>query len=612
MPNLLKSLLQLPSLCWKPLQLNAAFFTFMYALGWFCTQSEIQLHLRGAKPYALSAVELFFDLYLLCVLLSLIPKLLRMWVRLLVAVVLYAVALVDVFCYVNFDSTLTPTMLMLFLETNGREATEFLSSYVGTGLFTSLTGGVLLIALLHMVWALFRHWQRRQRWMGPRLTEPMQAAANSLMGLCTIGLFGYCANQCMDNKTAFVRLMSLPNIGDVEHELTTRGHANLYLPIHRLAFSLRANQLTGQQINTLTSHLNEAQVDSCDFRSPQIVLIIGESYNRHRSQLYGYDHPTTPRQMERQLDGSLVSFTNVVSPWNLTSFVFKHTFSLHAIGDEGEWCDFPLFPELFRRAGYHVRFLTNQFMSKAGEQVFDFSGAFFLNTQQLSNALFDERNQKTHPFDSGLLKDYDEMVARQRHEHQLTIFHLMGQHVDYVARFPRKTRRKFTPADYQRTELSRERQQMNADYDNAVLYNDSIVDQILRRFEQENAIVIYMPDHGEECFNDSLGIYGRLHSAEIDRRLAREEFEIPFWIWASQKYQETHPYGWQAIKTYRTRPYMIDLLPHTLLFLGGIHTPFYRKDYDVLNADYNSRRPRLLKGTTDYNKLNSEDDTDQN
>lgn len=48
---------------------------------------------------------------------------------------------------------------------------------------------------------------------------------------------------------------------------------------------------------------------------------------------------------------------------------------------------------------------------------------------------------------------------------------------------------------------------------------------------------------------------------------------------------------------------MTDLLPHTLMFLGGIHTKDYRKEYDVLNSAYNEKRPRLLKNSVDYNGL---------
>lgn len=600
----MEKLLRIISMLWRPIRSNASFFVFMYALGYCCTQTEIRLHLRGAVPYELSAVELFFDLYLLCAILAVIPRKVRRVIRAVLAFIFYAVALIDMFCYVHFESTLTPTMLMLFFETTGREAGEFLQSYVGWDLITSKTGLILLIALLHLAWNMVAQQLRSNKMVGPRLAPPVVWTLSALAGIAAFAFFIHCGSRCWDNKCATVRLMSKHNLGEVEHELTQKGCANLYLPIYRLMFSLYANRLAAKQVDRLLATSEHVSVESCDFRSPQIVLIIGESYNRHRSQLYGYQRPTTPRQLQRMQDSTLVAFTDVVAPWNLTSFVFKHMFSLHCIGDDGEWCDSPLFPQVFRKAGYHVKFLTNQFLPNSGEEVYDFSGGFFLNNPTLSRALFDERNSKLHRYDEGLLEDYDRMVAKKRYPHQLTIFHLMGQHVDYRARFPMKTRRKFAPADYNRTDLSPQRQQINADYDNAVLYNDSVVDQIIRRFENENAIVIYVPDHGEECFNGSLPFYGRMHSADIDYRLAREEFEIPFWIWASDEYRMTHPYGWKAIQEYRHRPLMTDALPHTLLFLGGIHSNYYRKDYDVLNAEYNTKRPRVLKMTTDYNHLN--------
>lgn len=597
----MKRLLRILGIFWRPVSVNAAFFVFMFVLGYFCTQTEIRQHLKGAKPYELSATELFFDLYLLCAVLALLPQKIRKWIRLLLAILLYIVALIDMFCYVRFESTLTPTMLMLFFETTGQETKEFLNSYVGWDLLTSKTGWIILIVFLHILWSIFSlWWKRHNQRMGLRLSPSVVLYSQSVMGVVALGLFVYCATECFPNKQAMGRLMSKSNLGEVEHELTTKGCANLYLPIHRMVFSLYANRLASQQITQLMAATEKVQVDSCSFRSPQIVLIIGESFNKYRSQLYGYDKPTTPRQLKRMQDSTLIAFTDVVAPWNLTSFVFKHVFSLHAIGDEGDWCDVPMFPEVFRKAGYHVTFITNQFLPKAGEAVYDFSGGFFLNHPQLSEQLFDTRNSRLHRYDEGVLQDYDAM--KEHDAHQLTIFHLMGQHVDYRGRFPVKTRRKFTPADYPDKKLAPKRLQINADYDNAVLYNDSIVDEIIRRFEHQNAIVIYMPDHGEECFN-SMDYFGRNHSATIDYRLAREEFEIPFWIWASEKYRQTHPYGWEAVKRYCHRPYMTDLLPHTLMFLGGIHTKDYRKEYDVLNSAYNEKRPRLLKNSVDYNGL---------
>lgn len=146
-----------------------------------------------------------------------------------------------------------------------------------------------------------------------------------------------------------------------------------------------------------------------------------------------------------------------------------------------------------------------------------------------------------------------------------------------------------------------------ADYDNAILYNDSIVDQIIKRFEDEDAIVVYVPDHGEECYEGDVHFYGRMHSTEITARLAREEFDIPFWIWCSHKYMVGHPSLFNDIVKSKNRRYMTDALPHLLLYLAGIQTPYYRSDLNVIGDEYNENRPRILKNTTDYDKLDVKD-----
>ena len=319
---------------------------------------------------------------------------------------------------------------------------------------------------------------------------------------------------------------------------------------------------------------------------------------------YGYDKKTTPRQDKRARGRTLVPFSDVVCPWNLTSFVFKHLFSLYTVGDKGEWCDYPLFPELFRKAGYHVTFVTNQFLPQAKEAVYDFSGGFFLNNPQLSKAMFDTRNKSLFRFDAGLICDFDKIRPEQE-ERNLVIFHLKGQHVDYRTRFPLE-RRKFVPEDYDRSDLKQKELRVLADYDNATLYNDSIVDAIIKRFDKQEAIVIYVPDHGEECYGEGVHFYGRMHSAEITQRLAHEEFEIPFWIWCSKKYRMAHPEVWRRIQKSKHKPYMTDALAHLLLYLGGVHTPYYKEQLNVLSPSYDEDRPRLLKNITDYNIIRND------
>lgn len=594
-----------------PIEKNGAFFVFMFALGWLCTQIEIMpyyLRDRGAKPYELSAPELFLDIYVLCVILTLIPRKIRIWVKALIYILLYGVAIADMFCYERFESTLTPTMLMLVGETSGQETREFLSGYLSWDVITSGVGWIILLILAHLLWTFFRHFSamKRRQMILPRLNTTVVSGFKAVLGCLVAWLLYGAISQTWDNKEALQRLFSYHTIGQVEHEMTRKDKAHLYAPVYRLAFSIYANRLASDQVIQLETASQKIRIDSCSFRVPNIVLVIGESYNKRHSQLYGYNKPTTPRQKALAEEGSLIPFTDVIADWNLTSFVFKHMLSLYAVGDSGEWCDQPLFPEVFRQAGYQVTFLTNQFLPQAKEAVYDFSGGFFLNHPEVSSRLFDRRNNKLYRYDGDLVNSLNTLSplnALTSPSGSLTIFHLMGSHVDYRSRFPQKTFRHFKPQMYNRPDLTDKQRQTLADYDNSLLYNDSIVKAITNLFVDKDALVIYMPDHGEEIFDDKPYVSGRRHNADIDYRLARNEMEIPFWVWGSPQYIEHHPYGWLALQAAKDRPMMTDALPHLLLYLGGISTPLYRSELNVISPDYNTHRPRILKGVTDYNQL---------
>lgn len=591
----------------KPFRDYGAFAVFMYILGLVAIYAVVPAK-RGHHAYALAPEELLVDVCLLTLLLWLIPRKVALWVKRVMYVAAYAVALVDVYCFVKFDTTITPTMLLLVGETNSDEASEFIESYLSPDIIFSRVGWVLLVLLAHVAWTIMLTRAGKLRaWISAkarRFTDSYAGMGDKLqpwLGGALVAVFTYSLVTGWNNKAAYVRLMSYDNIGSVEHELTRKDCAVMFHPVYRLAFSIYANELTAKQVRKLVDNIDKARVDSCSYRSKNIVVIIGESYNRHHASLYGYGMPTTPRQEDRAKRGRLVPFTDVVAPWNLTSFVFKYLFSLYTVGDKGEWCDYPLFPELFRKAGYHVTFLTNQFLPQAKEAVYDFSGGFFLNNPELSEAMFDTRNKHLYRFDGNLLAAYDKL-EKENKENNLIIFHLKGQHVDYRTRFPRD-RAHFTPDDYERPDLKKKELRILADYDNAILYNDSIVDQIIKRFEDEEAVVVYVPDHGEECYGEGVHFYGRMHSTEITARLAREEFDIPFWIWCSHEYIVKNPDVYGNILKARDRRYMTDALPHLLLYLGGISSPDYRDDLNVLSPGYNEKRPRILKNTTDYDKL---------
>ncbi len=600
-----------------PLLKNGVFFFAMYALGILCAYLTLPDN-KGQDVYDNLWLELFLDVYFACAVLTVIPAKVRRWVSLALYVVLYGVALTDVFCFWKFGSVISPSMLMLVGETDSREAGEFLSTYLSLDVLSSPVAWIMLLFILHSLVDLRKPLCRLLKVDYAKLQARFHFGFLRFFhrymlypecGMLVLALLAWSVVTSWGNKRGMARLMTADTIGSIEHILTEPDHGEFYLPIYRLAFSVYSNHLASQQVDKCVAASKRVVVDSCSFRSPTIVLIIGESYSKAHCQLYGYPQKDTPRQRRLERGGWLTKFNDVVSCWNLTSFVFKNVLSMHVVGEKGEWCDYPLFPELFRKAGYQVTFLTNQFLLAAGQAVYDFSGGFFLNDPVLSKAQFDLRNTSLHRFDEGLLSEYDNFLNEGKINlkgNNLIIFHLIGQHVSYNTRYP-KDRAKWHADDYKelRPDIAGDhyRRRMIAAYDNACLYNDSIVTQIVKRFEDKDAIVVYMPDHGEEIFEPGRDIICRNHSATVDWPLAHYEFEVPFWIWCSRKYAHREPEVFKAIKDAKNRRFMTDALPHMMVWLAGISSKNYNDKYNLLSPNYDESRPRVLKNSVDYDKL---------
>ena len=592
-------------------------FLFLYLVGIMSSILTVPPY-KTSHMYQWAPYELFADVYIIATIWLLIKELLYKegattvgrkmcnWAyRLLMAVfyvIVYVLYIADMFCFVKFGSTLNPSMLLLIGETTGNEAGEFLQSYVTSDIIFSEVGAIALVPLLHAIvagcWSHLSH-----------LSHLPHFPYKPIFGTAVALAVGVCLYLTYPNKHMFLHTMSLETIGQVEHSLAYRPHTELYQPPMRLAFSIRCNQLIGQQLGRLRATIGKVEVDSCSVKSPEIVLIIGESFNKRHAQLYGYEKANMPNQVRMEKAGRLTKFDDVVAPWNLTSFVFKLFMTTYCVGDKGEWCDYPLFCEIFRKAGYNVNFLTNQFQTKAKQEVYDFSGGFFINDEELSSVQFNHRNNCLHVFDEGLLKDYDAMADEQRSKgidstKQLHIFHLMGMHVTYRIRCPNRMK-KWGVGEYpDDTDIPPKKRKILADYDNSVWYNDSIVNQIVERFKNDDAIIIYLPDHGEEVFGPGARhFFGRMHDAVINKRLADEEFRIPMWIYTTPLYARNHPDVVAAIKAAAPKKYMTDALSHLLMGLAGIHTKYYKPQYDILSPQYDESRRRLLKNNTDYDTL---------
>lgn len=432
----------------KPIERNSLFFVFMLLVGAIMNVSH-----RNIFGY----VELTADVYFICFLLNLSPRVLHHGLQVMLSCIVYVIAIIDACCKTLFDTPITPTMVLLAQETTGREATEFFSQYLKPELLYSVADVIVLLAVCHAVMVI-----RKVKIPIYYLKQPFIASA--LMLTLVIG-------ACLSVYDK-VQLYSSKNLSELEAAVTN-GFAHIYHPVERIVYGLYSNRLIAKQVDGVIMANRQIRVNSCEFTSPIIVLIIGESANRHHSQLYGYPLSTTPRQLALMKGkDSLAVFTDVVSPWNLTSRVFKQIFSLQSVGVKGDWSNYTLFPAVFKKAGYHVSFLSNQFpygINYTPDWTNNLSGGFFLNHPQLNKQMFDYRNTNIHEYDEELLNDYKNIGIKEKS--QLIIFHLLGQHFQYSLRCKSNMKR-FGTNDYPRTDLTKEEKQTIADYDNATLYND--------------------------------------------------------------------------------------------------------------------------------------------
>ena len=599
---------------------SLGFLVFMYALG-IVEGYAVLPHWKGAEVYGNLYYELFFDLLILTFFVALVPRNigrfpLRKAVRGFIYIVAYSLAIIDTFCMVQFGNTISPSMLLLVGETTGNETAEFLSTYVNLEVvFTTELGWVLLVLLAHIIYEVVKKKVKRVKWKWVR-GKVIVPCAFSLLALVLV-ILGW--DDTITNKQCIVRHFNCQTVGDVEKDMNLHPRVEMYQPVYRLADAFFTNHLVSLQLDRLKEEAEKVEkmtpeqlgipANLKDSKPSNIVLIIGESYNKYHSQLYGYEKKNTPRQVRLEKSGQLVKYSDVMAPWNLTSFVFKHLMTTYTVGDKGDWCDYPLFCQLFRKAGYQVNFLTNQFLPHAKDAIYDFSGGFFINDEMLSKVQFDVRNEETHLWDEDLLKDYARLVAPPEGVidtsavPSLTIFHLMGQHVNYRIRCP-KQKMKFFASDYDCPQNTQKEKRNIAYYDCAVWYNDSVVGTIVDRFKNDDAVIIYFPDHGDEVYGPgSLHHCGRNHTTNITKNIAQQEYEIPMWFYCTKKYAKRHPDVVAAIRKAKNKPFMTDAMSHLLLGLAGIKCKAYRPQLDLLSPQYNEKRQRLMQHLVDYDEV---------
>ncbi len=483
--------------------------------------------------------------------------LLRKIVKGVVIAVCFVSFFIEAFTMYNYSALIGVGIINSMLETNQKEAVEFIKMYVGV---KEILGLVVIIAIIAVI-------------IKSHIFSMIQLGRANGVKLFTLMFALSCFYTV---KTAVM----YPEI-----------FYDDFLPLQRMCVSsgkaidnMRAYHRLKEQL-----HAN-VNITKNDSKIKNIVFILGESTNRNHMHLYGYYLPNTPYLDEMAEKGDIAVFRDVVSPHSTTIAVLSKLFTFCDNQSDKPWYEYANLIDVMNAAGYKTFWLSNQESSGIWGNV---AQIYADHSSMHRFTRIRDSHEDSGIVDGELFPLIDEAKSEASPDKNFYVVHLMGGHGLYYNRFPYSFT-KFNPDDIQ-LDIPEEKKLVIAQYDNALYYNDYIVKNIIDKFRDSETLVIYLPDHGEAVYDDG-GFNGH-----IEENPNRHMIEIPMIVWASDSFKEKYADKWEQIKAAVNRPYMSDIMIHTILDIADVETPEYDSSKSIVNDSFNPNRPRIFD-KLDYDK----------
>ena len=464
------------------------------------------------------------------------------------------VIVVEYYVILVFKYNITEDLVFILLDTNKGEIDGFFSAYA-----KPVPLLIFVVSTLAVAAGIFLGGKVCMKLVGEKLWLPVVIL--SIIGVACYAYIGY----------SYIRL-------------DDGMHATQYTTMTRI---LGATAKVNHRKNVIKSLRNvcrnvEAWDESSD--SLNIIVVIGESFSRYHSSLYGYQLKTNPLLEKRVEDGSMIVFSDVISRADATHEALRSIFSTDSLGLG--FGGAPLFPAIFRKAGYKSYLWDNQYLVG--------NGISFMADDVLSDIMYDKRNSESFWTDAPFLETMPDVSEFKR---TLFVIHLAGQHFYYKDRYDRSFQY-FKPSDYPAgyTETQRE---VLAEYDNATLYNDVILDRIIEMFSKTKTVLVYFTDHGEELYENG-DFYG--HTNALKSKDLRFQIQSPFVVWMSASFRGDYPDIYERMQEVKDYPMITDDVSQLLLDIAGIKTATYSPYRDILNPAYNKNRDRMILNSFNYDE----------
>lgn len=592
----------------SPIAQNPVFFIWqlvLMCLPVIITGFTSNLNYKGVIMEILPYFHIYlFDAFMFCLILLYLSKFLyKNVVKTILYIFSVGMMIFDSFVGIFYQTRISPVIIRLIRETNLEEISGFITT-LNSPYFIYLSIGIILICASICVTE--KHFRKLHKPVLKSINDNYSGGGILLIFKYLIAIITttICAYNISRDTIIGIAYISSNRINEIAHKRTQFGFKSSlteHTTYGHLIYSLYCDYIIRNDIKLLEHTFQQPSASSCSYKSANIILIVGESYSKHHSNLYKYQHVTNPNLTEEQSKQNLYVFQDVITPFCSTSYVMRDIFTFNCQDSANYWAETPLFAKFFKDNKYHTSFFSNQEVCNQDNNIWD-TANHFLVAEQTIKYCYSTINKSKHKWDMDLINEYKDNYEDIPTPH-LAIFHLYGQHLGYSEKYP-SNEIVFTADDYQyRTDLTQTQREMVAHYDNATVYNDKVITRVIDIYRDKDAIIIYLSDHGEEI-HDYRNFIGRTPTANLTPEICKYQFQIPFMIWMSDEYKATHPEVVKQIENSLDKPFMIDDLPHLMLDIAGIDCEWFDPTRSLINEKYNVNRKRLLLDTKiDYDEM---------
>jgi lipid A ethanolaminephosphotransferase len=297
-----------------------------------------------------------------------------------------------------------------------------------------------------------------------------------------------------------------------------------------------------------------------------LVLVIGETARAASFSLLGYPRETNPRLAKLEV----AAFSNVSSCGTSTEVSVPCMFS--ALGreryDERLIRRSEGLLDVLAHAGYAVKWFDNQSGCKG---VCEGPGIDYVRLCA---------DDRCH--DGALVERLAAELPRIERD-TVIVLHMMGNHGPaYFKRYPKEFRR-FLPdcATAQLRDCSRA-EVVNA-YDNAILYTDHVLDEIVKNLSQASdrldGAMLYVSDHGESLGEHGFYLHGLPYAIAPS-----QQTHVPMIVWISNPLRASGDVDMACLRHKSHAEFSHDNLFHSVLGLMNVDTAVYRAERDIFDG----------------------------